>query len=52
MPQFLREHREYAKRTTLGMRYSTPDERARAQAVMKEVQKVETTGVPRGLEIG
>lgn len=30
----------------LGMRYSTPDERARAQAVTKEVQKVEI-GVPR-----
>jgi len=51
MPQFLREHREYAKRTTLGMRYSSPDERARAQAVMAEVRKVETSGVPRGLEI-
>ncbi len=53
MPQFLREHREYAKRTTLGnVRYSTPDERARAHAVMKEVQKVQTSGVPRGLAIG
>jgi len=52
MPQFLREHREYARRTTLGMRYSTPDERARAHAVMDEVRKVQTTGVPRGLEIG
>jgi alkanesulfonate monooxygenase SsuD/methylene tetrahydromethanopterin reductase-like flavin-dependent oxidoreductase (luciferase family) len=49
MPQFLREHREYAKRTTLGMRYSTPDERARAREVMKAVQKVQTPGVPRGL---
>jgi probable F420-dependent oxidoreductase len=52
MPQFLREHREYAKRTTLGnVRYSTPDERARAHAVMKEVQKTTTPGVPRGMEI-
>ena len=51
MPDFLREHREYAKRTMLGMRYSTPDERARAHAVMAEVKKVQTSGVPRGLEM-
>jgi hypothetical protein len=49
MPEFLMQHREYAKRTTLGMRYSTAEERARAHDVMKRIQKVQTPGVPRGM---
>ncbi len=52
MPQFLREHREYAKRMTLGMRYTTAEDREHARAVMAEVRKVATPGVPRGMEMG
>jgi probable F420-dependent oxidoreductase len=50
IPQFIAEHREYAARIGLPMPTATPAQRERAQAVMKEVQKTRTSGVPRGLE--
>jgi probable F420-dependent oxidoreductase len=49
LPTFVAEHREYATRINLAMRYSTPAERERADAVMAAVQAVETPGVPRGM---
>jgi hypothetical protein len=50
LPQFLNEHREYASRFGFGMPTRTPAERERFAHVLKEVQKVKTAGVPRGLE--
>jgi hypothetical protein len=49
LPAFVAEHREYASRMNLAMRYSTAAERERADAVMAAVQAVETPGVPRGM---
>ncbi len=51
LPNFLREHREYASRTGLGLPTRTPAERERFQHVLAEVKKVQVPGVPRGLEI-
>jgi hypothetical protein len=51
LPNFLRENREYASRTGLGMPTRTPAERERFQHVLAEVKKVRVPGVPRGLEI-
>jgi len=50
LPEFIRTHREYASRITLALPASTPQERERLQHVIGEVQKVEVSGVPRGLE--
>ena len=50
-PDFLVEHREYARRTGLAMPMSTPEQRERFADVLKRVKAVQTTGVPRGLEI-
>ena len=50
LPQFLAENREYASRIGVAMPASTPAQRERLAHVMKEVQKVPVTGVPRGLE--
>ncbi|NJN51208.1 MAG: TIGR03617 family F420-dependent LLM class oxidoreductase [Gammaproteobacteria bacterium] len=50
LPKFVAEHREYASRMTYGHRYTTPEERERARAVMTAVQVVQTPGVPRTLE--
>ncbi len=52
LPQFVRDHREYASRISLGdLPSSTPAERERAQHILKEVQAVQVSGVPRGLEM-
>ena len=51
LPDFVSQHREYAGMMGFGMRTTTPEQRERAKAVMKEVQAVETPGVPRGLEM-
>ena len=51
LPEFVREHREYASRIGFGMPSRTPEERERSQQIMKEIQALETPGVPRGLEI-
>ena len=50
LPTFLTENREYASRIGLGMPMSTPDQRERFADVLKRVQEVETSGIPRGLE--
>ena len=50
LPNFIREHREYASRMGLSMPVGTPAERERFQHVLSEVQKVEVPRVPRGLE--
>ena len=50
LPQFVQEHREYASRMGFGMPRGTPEQRERSDAIMKELQTVETSGVPRGLE--
>lgn len=51
MPEFLQQNREYASIMGFGMRTSTPEQRERAATVMKAVQAIRTTGVPRGLEM-
>jgi probable F420-dependent oxidoreductase len=50
LPEFIREKREYAKRINLALPARTPEERERAIHVIREVQKIETPGVPRGME--
>ena len=50
LPDFIREHREYASRVGFGMPVNTPEQRERFAHVLSEVQKVETSRVPRGLE--
>jgi hypothetical protein len=50
LPDFVKEHREYAGRVGLGMPARTPAERERLAHVLKSVQSIQTTGVPRGLE--
>ena len=50
LPGFVKEHREYATRIGLAMPTTTPAQRERAASVMKAVQGVKTSGVPRGLE--
>ncbi|XOV87838.1 MAG: TIGR03617 family F420-dependent LLM class oxidoreductase [Pseudomonadota bacterium] len=51
MPEFLREHREYASLTSFGMRGDTPAQRERGAALMQEIQAIKTPGVPRGMEM-
>ena len=51
LPQFLREHREYATLTGMGLPQRTPEDRERYRHVMKEIQSIESVKVPRGLEI-
>lgn len=50
LPEFISEKREYATRIGLGLPQGTPEQRERAQHVIKEVQKVKVSGVPKGLE--
>ena len=50
-PQFLQERREYASRTGFSMPRSAPAEVERFQHLLKSLQTVKTTGVPRGLEL-
>ena len=51
LPQFLGEHREYASRSGFGMPRGTPAEEERFQDLLAKVQAVETSGVPKGLEL-
>jgi len=46
LPQFVRDHREYASSMAFGFRAGSPEQ---TQALMQELQAVETPGVPRGL---
>ena len=50
LPDFVRQHREYATRIGLAMPAGTPAERERLQHVLKQVQQIEVPRVPRGLE--
>jgi probable F420-dependent oxidoreductase len=49
-PEFVRTRREYASQMGFGMGGDSPEQKARAQDVMKRLQQVETSGVPAGLE--
>ncbi len=52
LPEFIAEHREYAGRFGIGeLPTATPAQRERAKHIISEVQKVQVSGVPRGLEI-
>jgi len=46
LPQFVRDHREYASSMAFGFRAGSPEQ---TQARMQELQAVKTPGVPRGL---
>ncbi len=50
-PKFVEEHREYASQMGFGMPTGTEAEKLHASEVMSQLQKVKTTGVPKGLEI-
>ena len=52
LPEFLREHREYASRTGLGLPRETPEQRERFDHILRRVQAIDNPGVPRGLELG
>ena len=49
LPEFVREHREYASRVNFAMPVETAAQRERFQHILREVQQVETPRVPRGL---
>jgi hypothetical protein len=49
-PEFVRTRREYATQMGFGMGTDSPEQKARAQDLMKRLQQVETSGVPAGLE--
>ena len=49
LPDFLRVHREYAKRTGLGLPRTTPEQKERFREIMARVQALESPGVPRSL---
>ncbi len=52
LPDFLREHREYASRASLGgIPQDTPEQEERFRDILARVQAVETPGVPRGMEM-
>ncbi len=50
LPEFVAKNREYASRVGLALPTETPEQRERAQHIIKEIHKVEVSGVPRGLE--
>src|SRR5205085_1864132 len=50
LPAFVAEHREYATRIGFGMPANTPAQRERLGHVLKSLQSIQTSGVPRGLE--
>lgn len=50
LPEFVANNREYASRMSLALPTETPEQRERAAHIIKEVQKVQTPGVPRGME--
>lgn len=51
LPDFLRDRREYATRTSLGLPRRTPEERERFQDLLRRVQAIDNPGAPRGLAI-
>jgi len=46
LPKFVRQNREYASSMAFGFRAGSPEQ---TQALMKELQAVQTPGIPRGL---
>ena len=50
-PQFLRERREYASRTSFSMPRGTPEQEERFQHLLQEIQEIENPCVPKGLEL-
>jgi probable F420-dependent oxidoreductase len=50
LPEFIANKREYASRLGLALPQGTPEQRERSQHIIKEVQKVAVSGVPKGLE--
>ncbi len=51
MPTFLAENREYARQTSLALRGTAPEQRERRLELLKQIQAVQTPGVPRGMEM-
>jgi probable F420-dependent oxidoreductase len=51
LPEFLSANREYASRMSVAIPSKTPEERERALEIRRRVQELQTTGVPRGLEL-
>ena len=51
LPEFVREHREYASRVNFAMPVETAAQRERFQHILREIQQVETPRVPRGLDV-
>jgi probable F420-dependent oxidoreductase len=50
LPEFIAQKREYATRIGLALPQGTPEQRERAQQVIKQVQKIEVSRVPKGLD--
>jgi hypothetical protein len=50
LPEFVANKREYAARLGLALPQGTPEQRERAKHVIKEVQKIQVSRVPKGLE--
>jgi probable F420-dependent oxidoreductase len=51
LPQFLADHREYAGRLSVALPSKTPEEQERAADLRRRIHDLQTTGVPRGLEV-
>lgn len=51
LPGFLREHREYASITGFSMPRQTPEQQERYAEIMRQIQALESSKTPRGLEI-
>ena len=50
LPDFVKNNREYASRIGLALPSATPEQRERAKHVISEVQKVQVSRVPHGME--
>jgi probable F420-dependent oxidoreductase len=50
LPEFVANKREYASRLGLALPQATPEQRERSAQVLKEVQKIQVSRVPKGLE--
>jgi hypothetical protein len=50
LPEFIANKREYATRLGLALPQGTPEQRERAAHIIKDVQKVQVSRVPKGLE--
>ena len=52
LPKFLGEHREYARRTFFSMPVRNEAQQERFRHLLREIQKIDTPGIPAGLELG